>query len=205
MLAGLTGHELQHSVFVAHFSKKLGISPQQLLAGKAASPSPPSPRPAAQPDRELPLKQKQLLEFLIIFPEYLQKFLEAGIEVMITSTFGRNILQHLREVNLLASGQQERLLDLAAGPEKTFISRLLTASPAYSAAEREKTAEEQLDWLRRSQVKVMHENLTKQINEAQRSGDVERCLQLIEQKKSLNHRIHRALRDPASTPAGEKP
>jgi DNA primase len=205
MLSGLTGHQLQHSVFVAHFSKKLGISQEQLLSGKPPTPSPPPGRPSARPDKELPLNQKQLLEFLIIFPEYLQKFLEAGIEIMITSTFGRNILQHLREVNRLESGQQERLLDLAAGPEKTFISRLLTTSPAYSAAEREQTAAEQLDWLRKCHVKIMHERLTKRINEAQKSGDVERCMQLIEQKKTLDHSSNRSLCGPASSQAGEKP
>jgi len=204
MLSGLTGHQLQQSVFVAHFSKKLGISPEQLLSGKGAASVPPPGHPPGQPDRELPLKQKQLLEFLIIFPEYLQKFLEAGIEVMITSTFGRNILQHLREVNLLESGQQERLLDLAVGPEKTFISRLLTASPAYSAEEREQTAVEQLNWLRNCRIKIMHGQLTKQINEAQKSGDVDRCMQLIEQKKALDHSSNISLSGPATTHAGEK-
>ncbi len=204
MLSSLTGHQLQHSVFVAHFSKKLGISPEQLLSGKAANTSPLPGHPHDRQDNELPMKQKQLLEFLIIFPEYLQNFLEAGIEVMITSTFGRNILQHLREVNLLESGQQERLLDLTSGPEKTFISRLLTSSPAYSAEEREQTAQEQLDWLRKSHIKIMHGQLTKQINEAQKSGDVALCMQLIGQKKTLDHNSNRSLSGPASTHAGEK-
>jgi DNA primase len=205
MLSGLTGHQLQQSVFVAHFSKKLGISPEQLLSGKTAISSPPPKHPHCRQDQELPLKQKQLLEFLIIFPEYLQKFLEAGIEVMITSTFGRNILQHLREVNCLESGQHERLLDLAVGPEKIFISRLLTSSPAYSAEKRLQTAGEQLDWLRKSHIKIVHGQLTKQINDAQKSGDVGRCMQLIEEKKALDHSSNRSLCEPASTYAGEKP
>jgi len=202
MLAGLAGHQLQHSVFVAHFSKKLGIAPEQLLSGKTAPPPPPD-HPPDRPDRELPLKQKQLLEFLIIFPEYLQNFLEAGIEIMITSKFGCNILQHIREVSLLKGGQQERLLDLASGPEKTFISRLLTASPAYSPEERDQTAMEQLNWLRKSHIKLRHERLTRQIDEAQKSGDVERCMQLIEEKKTLDHSSTKSLRGPATTHAGE--
>lgn len=199
ILAGLAGHQLQHSLFVAHFSQKLGITPEQLVSGKEPRPpAPPSP-PAQPPETEktLPQKQKQLLEFLIIFPEYLQNFLEAGIEIMITSSFGRSLLQHLREVVRLESGRHDRLLDLAAGPEKAFISRLLITAPTYTAEAREQAAAEKLAWLRQSRIKLRQEELTRQINEAQKTGDFELCMQLIEQKKALDQEL--------SAPAGNSP
>lgn len=191
MLAGLAGHQLQHSLFVAHFSQKLGISPEQLVSGKEAkAPTAPAlPSPARHSERSLPQKQKQLLEFLIIFPEYLQKFLEAGIEIMITSSFGRIILEHLREAVRLESGRHDRLLDLAAGPEKAFISRLLITAPSYTAEAREEAAAEKLAWLRQSHIKLRQEELTKQINAAQKAGDFERCMELIEQKKGLDQEL----------------
>ncbi|HSH13936.1 MAG TPA: DNA primase, partial [Desulfurivibrionaceae bacterium] len=191
MLAGLAGHQLQHSLFVAHFSEKLGISPEQLVTGKeakaAAAPAPPPSR--THTEKSLPQKQKQLLEFLIIFPEYLQKFLEAGIEIMITSSFGRIILDHLREATRYESGRHDRLLDLAAGPEKAFISRLLITAPSFTAEAREEAAAEKLAWLRQSHIKFRQEELTKQINAAQKTGDFERCMELIEQKKGLDQEL----------------
>ena len=192
MLTGLAGHQLQHSVFVAHFSQKLGISADQLISGKTLEKH---ETPALKPSQEmpseksLPQNQKQLLEFIIIFPEYLQKFLEAGIEVMITNPFGRNILQHLREIVCLEEGQQERLLDLAAGPEKSFISRLLITAPSFTDEARGLAAEEKLTWLRQCQIKLRLEELTKQINETQKAGDFEHLMQLMAQKKNLDNEL----------------
>jgi len=191
MLAGLAGHQLQHSLFVAHFSQKLGISPEQLVSSKElkAPPAQALPPPTRHSEKSLPLKQKQLLEFLIIFPEYLQKFLEAGIEVMITSSFGCIILEHLREAVRFESGLHDRLLDLAAGPEKAFISRLLITAPSYTPEVREQVAAGWLAWLRQCQIKLRHEELTKQIDEAHKTGDAERCMELIEQKKGLDQEL----------------
>jgi len=194
MLAGLAGHQLQHSVFVAHFSHKLGISPEQLISGKTlARQENPNEKTANLPPSEisLPQNQKQLLEFLIIFPEYLQKFLEAGIEVIVTNPFGHNILQHLREIVCLEAGQQERLLDLAAGPEKAFISRLLITAPSFTDAAKELAAEEKLTWLRQCQIKLRQEELTKQINAVQKTGEFEHLMQLMAQKKDLDNELLR--------------
>lgn len=193
MLAGLAGHQLQHSVFVAHFSQKLGISAAQLLSGKLIEPAaPPTPRPLPPSEpggTALPHNQKQLLEFLIIFPEFLQKFMEAGIEVMITSPFGRRILSHLQEAVHLESGRQERLLDLAAGPEKAFISGLLITAPSFTDEARELAAAEKLTWLRQCGIKSRLEDLTKQIKEAQMADDFEHLMRLIERKKDLDNEL----------------
>ncbi|NTV12419.1 MAG: DNA primase [Desulfobulbaceae bacterium] len=191
MLAGLAGHQLQHSVFVAHFSQKLGISAEQLISGKTAAPtSPPSPTTSAEnSDKFLPHNQKQLLEFLIIFPEFLQKFIEAGIQGTITSTFGRNILSHLQEAGHYESGRHERLLDLAAGPEKAFISRLLITAPSFTDEARELAAAEKLTWLRQCGIKLRLEELSKQINETQKTGDFEHLMRLMAQKKDLDNEL----------------
>jgi len=188
MLAGLAGHQLQQSLFVAHFSQKLGISPAQLISGKELlTPAPPAM--VRQTAKSLPQKQKQLLEFLIIFPEYLQNFLEAGIEGTITSPFGCAILQHLREASCCDSGRHDRLLDFAAGPEKAFISQLLITAPAFTDEVRELAAAEKLTWLRQCRIKQRLEDLTKQINEAQKAGNFEHLMQLIARKKDLDNEL----------------
>ena len=89
--------------------------------------------------KKLSFKEKQFLEFVIIFPEYLQKFIEAGIEDVIDSSLGNDILMHLKDTADDATGGQERLLDLVEGKERAFISELLITSPSYTDEEKEQT------------------------------------------------------------------
>ncbi len=185
----LGDNQLQKTVFIAHFSQKLGIPIDQLEKS-----SPPAPQPKQnqeQPERQndpkyLPLKQKQLLEFLIIFPEYLQKFMEAGIEDVVVSDVGGNILKHLQEFTRGGDGSLDQLLDLAEGPEKSFISRLLVNSPSYSDEDREEIAAEKMAWLKKNRYTDLKEALTRQIKAAQQSGDTELCMELIAKKIDLN-------------------
>jgi DNA primase len=182
-------NQLQKTVFISHFSQKLGIPIDQLDKATPAEPRPtdiPAVTERQNDPKHLPLKQKQLLEFLIIFPEYLQKFMEAGIKEVIVSRVGQNILKHLEEFVLEGDGSLDQLLDLAEGPEKSFISRLLINSPSYSDEDREKIAAEKTAWLGKNRRQGLRENLTGQIKKAQQSGDVELCLKLIAQKTDLD-------------------
>lgn len=184
----LGDNHLQKTVFIAHFSQKLGIPIDQL--GKN------TPQPKAkkiqgtsehQNDPEyLPLKQKQLIEFLIIFPEYLQNFMEAGIKEVVVSGVGQNILKHLREFVRDGDGSLDQLLKLAEGPEKSFISKLLIESPSYSDEDREEIAAEKMAWLKKIRHTDLKEDLTRQIKAAQLSGDTELCLELIAEKNAFN-------------------
>jgi DNA primase len=188
-LAGEIGdNQLQKTVFIAHFSEKLGIPLSQL---EQTSSGPARIReiqakivPANSPDH-LPLKQKQLLEFLIIFPEYLQIFLEAGIEDVVVSNMGQNILNHLLTYVQGGNGSLDQLLDLAEGPEKAFISRLLINSPSYSDEDREKIAAEKAAWLKKNRHTDRKESLTKQIKAAQQVGDDKLLMELIARKIDL--------------------
>ncbi|MDF1577998.1 MAG: DNA primase [Desulfobulbales bacterium] len=186
----LGDNQLQKDIFIAHFSRKLGISLDQLktLPPRVLSPARPEPSRAGEPTdpENLPFKQKQLLEFLIIFPEYLQKFLEAGIEQVVVNEVGQNILRHLKEFTEEGNGGLDRLLDLAEGPEKSFISRLLISSPSFSDEDREQTAAEQTAWLEKTRRKGLEERLTSRIKAAQQAGNIELCLELIARKNELD-------------------
>ncbi|MBU0479640.1 MAG: DNA primase [Proteobacteria bacterium] len=186
----LEDNSVEKTVFVSHFAQKLGIPPEQLVKTNAGIAPPGNADKNKDRKKTEPLtlsfKEKQFLEFLIIFPEYLQKFTEAGIEDVIIGSFGKLILKHLQESADDATGGQERLLDLAEGEERAFISELLITSPSYTDEEKEHTAAEKLGWLHHNRLKIMRENLTRQINEAHRSGDVALCMKLIEQKNSLD-------------------
>ena len=185
----LDDNQYQKTIFTSHFSQKLGIPLDQMDKGvSSAAKKLPGKTEKVEKDApiDLPLKQKQLLEFLIIFPEYLQKFLEAGIEEVVDSSVGQNILQHLKEFTRGEGGSLEQLLDLADGPERAFISRLLISSPSYSDEDRDEAAMEKLNWLQKNRLKETRERLTEQINVAQREGNIELCMELIARKNSLD-------------------
>ncbi|MEN8143154.1 MAG: DNA primase, partial [Thermodesulfobacteriota bacterium] len=119
MVKDLGDKQIEKTVFISHFSQKLGIPIDQLDKKSPSAPSLAAKKTNQQESGDpanLPLKQKQLLEFLIIFPEYLQKFLEAGIEQVVDSSVGQNILHHLKDFIQDGSGSLEQLLDLAEGP-----------------------------------------------------------------------------------------
>lgn len=189
ILAGeLDDNQLQKTVFISHFSQKLGIPIDQLTIAPPAGAKQAKKRevaPTKSSPQDLPLKQKQLIEFLIIFPEYLQKFMEAGIEDVVISEVGRNLLKHLLEYTRDGNGSLDMLLDLAEGPEKSFISRLLINSPSYSDEDKEEIAAEQTAWLEQNRHRDLKENLTRQIKHAQQTGDVELCMELIARKIDL--------------------
>jgi DNA primase len=82
----------QQSVLISEFSNKLGLAPEQVMQGfKTAARKKTQARPVrpvvvsgkeekAKVSAPLPRKQAQLLEFLIFYPRFLKRFLEAGIE-----------------------------------------------------------------------------------------------------------------------------
>ncbi|MDA8165088.1 MAG: DNA primase [Desulfobacteraceae bacterium] len=159
---------VQQMLFASHFAQKLGVAPEEML-GDAGR------RPSASPLREgklldLPLKQKQLLEFLVCYPEYLERLQAAGIEAVLASSAARTILERLRE--LPAHGGPEQLLEtLPPGPERSFVSQLLLAVPSYTETEKEELAAGMIEWLTKAGLRGRKEQLVLQLNQAAQSGD----------------------------------
>ncbi|MFZ5775934.1 MAG: DNA primase [Thermodesulfobacteriota bacterium] len=182
---GLDDQHLQRTLFVSHFSKKLEISPEQLLGGVRAPEAKAAPAPPRPVGTALPMKQRQLLEFLISYPEYLAGFLEAGIEDIVVAPFGVELLRLLKE-QVDQAGGPERLLELASGEARTFVSRLLIASPCLDEEVREHTAREMIEWLWSHSLKIRKQRLVQRISEAHRDNNQQLCLELMTQKKQLD-------------------
>ncbi|MBU3935988.1 MAG: hypothetical protein KKD53_00515 [Proteobacteria bacterium] len=194
LIKAIGDQHLQRTLFVSHFAKKLGLAPQQLLEG--VIPSQPTHAQAVQTtasqgksEAKLPMKQRQLLEFLVGYPEYVPAFLEAGLEEIIMNQFGLAILDLLkRQPNL--SGGSEQLLDIASGPERSFISRLLISTPLHSEEMREQMAQEMLSWLTTTSLKAKRERLMRQISEAQNSRNEQLLMELMTQKIQVDEALH---------------
>ncbi|MFA6499100.1 MAG: DNA primase [Desulfurivibrionaceae bacterium] len=194
LIKAIGDQQLQRTLFVSHFAKKLGLTPQQLLAGVITPP--PANSQAARPtasqgkdEAKLPMKQRQLLEFLLAYPEYLPAFLEAGLEEIIMNQFGLAIL-HLLKRQPDLSGGSEQLLEFATGQERSFISRLLISTPLHSEEMREQMAQGMLRWLSTTRLKAKQERLTQQSSEARQTQNAQLEMELMTKKIQINRALH---------------
>jgi DNA primase len=193
LIKAIGDQHLQRTLFVSHFAKKLGLTPQQLMEGvvPAAGSQPPKPTASQQGkgEAQLPMKQRQLLEFLLAYPEYLPAFLEAGLEEIIMNQFGLAILDLLKKQPNL-SGGPEQLLEFATGQERSFISKMLISTPSHSEEMREQIAQGMLSWLTSTSLKAKRERLMQQIREAQQTQNEQLLTELITQKIQMDEALH---------------
>ena len=135
------------------------------------------------------MKQRQLLEFLLAYPEYLPAFLDAGLEEIIMNQFGLAIL-HLLKKQPDLSGGAEQLLELATGPERSFISRMLISTPSHSEEMRGQMAQEMLGWLTTTSLRAKKVRLMRQISEAQHTQNEQLLKELMTQKIQMDEALH---------------
>jgi DNA primase len=197
----------QQSVLISEFSNKLGLDPDQVMQGfKAAGRKKSRERPGginvgpakkepAKTDIQLPRKQAQLLEFLIFYPRYLKRFLEAGIGDILVDSPANNILDVLQKLTAEneAVGPEQLMENLQEGPERSYVSRLLISSPFLRQDEQEELidemAEEVLIWLVRYRFKKEIRQLSEEIQNAQQNQDHKQLEELLLRKAALNKHL----------------
>jgi DNA primase len=194
----------QQSVLISEFSNKLGLDPDQVMRGfQAAGRKKIQDRPGGVnigPARgdvpkvniKLPRKQAQLLDFLIFYPRYLNRFLEAGIEDILVENRASNILITLQKLAAEHEmvGPEQLMENLPEGPERSYVSRLLISSPFLRQDDQEKLAgemaEEMLVWLVRYRFKKEIQQLSEEIRNAQQNQDQKLLEELLLRKAALN-------------------
>jgi len=196
LVESVGNNPLQRSVLISRFCDRLQLDVKQVEEGfKAAASSGPQQRPReTKSEVTLPQKQKHLLEFLIIHPEFLQQFVDNGITEVLDAPVARNILEYLKK-NDPAAGQAgpEMLLDiLPEGAERTFVTRLLISAQTYGEEEDvllAEVAEEQLAWLNRVRIKKEIAVLSRGIQAAIKAKDDSLLLELSRKKIELNRAL----------------
>jgi hypothetical protein len=144
---------------------------------------------------QLPRKQAQLLDFLIFYPRYLKRFLEAGIEEILVENRVSNIFNALQQLSVENEeyGPEQLLQNLPEGPERSYISRLLTSSPFLEQVDQENLtedmAEEMLVWLVRYRFKKEIQQLSEEIRNAQQNQDQKLLEELLLRKADLNKHL----------------
>jgi DNA primase len=187
---------VQRSLMVAHFSEMLGITPAQFEAGMRQAPAKKSQAVGSSREslHNLPRKQRQLIDFLILYPEYFPQLLEAGVENVIASQEIMNIFSILRELSRQGHLTPDRLL--VALPEESgarhYVAELLISGDPGSAEDPEDPARqarqmcsEVLQWLQAEMRQKEGAGLQEQINDAQRSGDTELLMKLLARKQEM--------------------
>jgi len=193
----------QQSVLISEFSNKLDLDPEQVMQGfKTAARKKTqsrSVRPVVGRDKEekakvsapLPRKQAQLLEFLIFYPRFLKRFLEAGIEEILVQYPAKQILEafiKLSEEKEL-TGPEQLMEALPDAMERSYVSRLLMSSPFLGQDDPEvidEMAEEMLVWLVRYRFKKEINLLSEEIRTAQENQDSKLLDELLLRKAELN-------------------
>ena len=193
----------QQSVLISEFSNKLGLDPEQVMQGfKTAArkrTQSRSVRPVVGSDKEekakvsapLPRKQAQLLEFLIFYPRFLKRFLEAGIEEILVQYPAKQILEALTKLSeeKELTGPEQLMEGLPEAMERSYVSRLLMSSPFLGQDDPEvieEMAEEMLVWLVRYRFKKEINLLSEEIRIAQENQDSKVLDELLLRKAELN-------------------
>jgi hypothetical protein len=137
--------------------------------------------------RKLNAQHRQLLEFLLAYPDVINRFLEAGLEEILMGDIAGEILGYI--AYLVEEGIEitpERLLESIHEPHKSLVYELLVSASQYSEEAKEDMTSEIENWLRRKSLEKNKARLVRQINEAQQQGDEILMMQLLEKKKELD-------------------
>ncbi|SDO47099.1 DNA primase [Desulforhopalus singaporensis] len=192
---------LQRSVFLSHFAQELGMAVEQLEQFMAAPRDVFAQQPPERPRAELraeplTIAQKQLAEFMVLYPDHFELLAGEGLRDCLAGSFGEILfleMEKLLRVNKEAE-PEELLTVLPEGVERRFVAELLLQPPqgtTDSDGAKEDLAE-LVRYLQRSRLQKSSACLLKQIEEAQHKGDMELLRQLLEQKMDLTRKLHEA-------------
>lgn len=191
LIAILDDQHLQRTIFINHFSEKLHIEPEKLAQAAAPRPSQPKKektKPAIT--TQLPIKHRQLLEFLLSYPCYLPSFRQAGIEEVLGEAAGKILLDLLiAQFEQRPDAGPEALLLAADQEVKALLSKLLTTAPRYDEEQQEQIAANMLAWLEQRSMKRKTRMLTEKIQAAQRNHDEDLLDRLLKEKKAHGRRL----------------
>ncbi len=172
--------KLQRSVFIAHFSEKLGVDPVEISGHLQTEQVERKPRPVVDKTAELPTPHRRFLEFLIVYPQYVEVLVDAGLETFIQNGPGQIILDEMTAS--MPDFSPELLVSKLEGPLRDFVAELLVAVPSTLPDQAEATAMHMVAWLKKQQRQQEDASLGEQINHAHQANDLERVKALLAKK-----------------------
>ncbi|MEW6218394.1 MAG: DNA primase [Thermodesulfobacteriota bacterium] len=184
---------IRRSVLVSHVSDRLKLAPDQVLAA-VSRPQPqtlPPPRQSAGRQVDLPLQERELLNFLLACPGELDRLAAAGVGAVFSSAAGRAIWEAMQTVR-----QQEGCPDWSAltlllgdGPERILVTAGLAAAPAWTPELAAQAAAEMLTRLERLHLRQERDQILTRIQEAQAAANDRLLAELLKAKMALDLRL----------------
>lgn len=184
---------IQRSLMTAHFSEMMGIPLVEFATGipqaeKSVQQVGPQVR---QSITRLPRKQRQLVDFLVYYPEFLDELLAGGLQEVVTSEAVSEIITCFRQLTAAGTPTPDRLLSMLPehSSERKYVTELLICgSPVNDDGETQQArqmCDELLRWLRAEKKQRESAVLMQRINEAQRGGNEELLMKLLREKQEM--------------------
>jgi DNA primase len=182
---------MQRSLMVAHFSEMLGVPQTQFAQGvKTGKQSDQNKNRFDRPSMAtLPRHQRQLVDFIIFYPEYLDELLTAGLQDVVTNESAQEIISLLTRMQENGMPAPDRLLSMLPeqSSERKYVTELLI-SGSQIIEEGENLLDmrdELLLWIESKKKQKDSGLLMEQINAAQEKGDHELLMKLLQQKQEM--------------------
>lgn len=194
---------LQRSLFVAHFAEKLGLAASQLDANLERAPepsaeSPPQSIKIQRTEKAVPLAiaQRQLVEFMILHPQYFGQLAEGGLRTCLAGGIGEMLFLELQ--SLLANNPQvepeELLTVLPEGAERSLVADLLFRASAHLPERDEQASGDELAefllYLRKFQLKKQSAEVMQRIQLAEKVGDQHLLQELMAENIKITSKLH---------------
>lgn len=185
----------QRALMTAHFSGKLGVSPGYFLPSRqgAKIPAGQDTSPAAQGLAGLARQEKQLIDFLLLHPEYYLDLKQAGLDRVVEEPSVVRFMGLLKQACGNEPCQPEHLLEFASDPgDRAYIAHILTKEEsAEIEQEREpvrKMYDELAQWLHALMHKRSAATLQEQINQAESLGNTRLLMDLLRKKQEFEQK-----------------
>ena len=183
---------VQRELMVVHFSEKLGVSPARFKTGvpQIKRPDPWQEGAVLSSFSRLPRKQRQLADFLVLYPEFLEELEQGGLEQVVCEPAVSEIISCLQQLTTNGPFMPEQLLSMLSGKlERQYIADLLMRGPVDGSDDEQQgraLCDELLVWLKSVQRQKHGADLQEQISEAQQAGDTELLLELLRKKQEVS-------------------
>ena len=177
----------QRALMIAHFSAKLGVSPGYFAQGPI-KPVPSAPQPLSSGFQVLTKQERQLADFLILYPESLPELKAAGLKQINLAPATARLVDLLEQMGSQGTVQPEHLLTASMdAAERAYIVQLLTGTSPFTIDGGEATVHHFCSvlqsWIRSMAGQEAGADLQQQIGEAERLGNIELLMKLMKKKQ----------------------
>lgn len=189
------GDSRQRSLMIAHFSEKLGVPPGRMSSGPvriATSGPVAAGEVRGSRFKQLSRQYRQLVDFLILYPEFLGELLDAGLESVVRDHLLLDFIDFLKRATAAGPCTPETIFSaLADGVEREYVAELFMKAGQGEAGDADwqrRMCDELVAWLHQRNRLQDEAGLLEQIREAQQAGEQERLMELLKRKQEFGRK-----------------